>query len=514
MPENNTETKKKYTLLTSAKPSLLDRFTYSSPITSVVLRDLNNRYRRDLPYYYTRYFNKDDVTLWLSDPYRYEKQLRQAVRYIYQVSSHFRRIIQYFVGLSDIVYLIEPYGIDPKKTAVSKVNLNYRRTLQILESMNLKTQLKKILTVVLREDVFYGTLWETSKGVTIIQLPSDYCAISEIEANVFNVSFNFSYFTNNEDMLDSFPEEFRIKYMLYKNSDRKYIHRWMTLDSPNSFAIKCNADIIEYAIPPFAGVLREIYAIEDYKQLKLAKTALENYALVAMTIPMSDSGEWGIDLNKAEEFWRNLDSVLPEEVGSVLTPMPLNKISFEKSNTGDTETVTQAEENLFTASGVSSLLFNNAKASSNALLLSIKADQAITYGIVLSITDALNRYLASRPYAEFFRLNILDISPFNRKEASDSYLKACQFGIPMISYYCAASGLDQMAMDAMSYLEGTVLNLPERFKPLLSSTQMSSNSTSSSTKSVTSDSNGEPGAPEKGLGEVSDQREANKESEQ
>jgi hypothetical protein len=84
----------------------------------------------------------------------------------------------------------------------------------------------------------------------------------------------------------------------------------------------------------------------------------------------------------------------------------------------------------------------------------------------------------------------------------------------MISYYCAASGLDQMAMDAMSYLEGSVLNLPERFKPLLSSTQMSSNSTSSSTKSVTSDSNGEPGAPEKGLGEVSDQREANKESEQ
>ena len=501
MSEEIEKKQKSYTLLSAVKPSLLGKFSYSSPLTSLSLRDLND-YRHSPRF---AFYTKDQVARWLHNPYRFEKQLREAVRYIYQVSSHFRRIIQYFVGLSDMVYLIEPFNIDPRTASINKVNLNYRRTLQMLEGMNIKTQLKKILTVVLREDVFYGTFWETKDAITIIQLPSDYCAISEIEDNVFNVSFNFSYFTNNEDMLDSFPEEFRIKYEQYKNSNRHWRYRWITLDAPTSFAIKCNADIIEYAIPPFAGVLREIYAIEDYKELKLAKTALENYALVSMTIPLTETGEWGIDLNKAEDFWRNLDSVLPEEVGSVLTPMPLSKISFEKSNTGDTETVSEAEENLFTASGVSSLLFNNAKASSNALLLSIKADQTITYGIVQSITDAINRYLKIRPYAQNFRLNILDISPFNRDEMTAAYLKACQFGIPMISYYCASSGLDQMAMDAMSYLEGSVLNLQDRFRPLRSSTQMSAD--------AQSDSNGEPGAPEKKLGEVSDSREANKEAE-
>ena len=492
---------KKFTVLSAVKPSLMSKFAYSSPLVNISglsLRDLNNL--KQHPKFVI--YNKDDVNRWLSNPYRYEKQLRDAVRYIYQVSPHLRRIIQYFVGLSDLVYIIEPFNIDPKKASVNKVNLNYRKTLLMLESMNLKTQLKKILTVVLREDVFYGYFWEVGDSITILQLPSDYCAISEIENNVFNVSFNFSYFTNNEDLLLSYPEEFRRKYELYKSDGRKWSHRWMTLDSPNSFAIKCNSDIIEYAIPPFAGVLREIYAIEDYKQLKLAKTALENYALVSMTLPMTSTGEWGIDYDKAVDFWYNLDAVLPEEVGSVLTPMPLNKISFEKSNTGDTETVTEAEENLFTAAGVSSLLFNNAKASSNALLLSIKADQTITYGIVLSITDAINRYLKARPYAENFRINILDISPFNRDEMSSAYLKACQFGVPMISYYCASSGLDQMAMDAMSYLEGTVLGLQKMFKPLQSSTQMSS------------ESQGEAGAPEKKIGEVSDSREANKEAEQ
>lgn len=508
--EQNVKTATDSTFIALAGKSPSGDFKFSSPVTALLLRDLND-YRHRHPHCFLKY-RKHDIAMWLANPYRFEKQLREAVRYIYQVSSHFRRIIQYFVGLSDLDYLIEPYGIDPKKASANIVNLNYRRTLQMLESMNIKTQLKKILTVVLREDVFYGYIWETKDAITILQLPSDYCAISEIEENVFNVSFNFSYFTNNEDLLDSFPDEFRLKYEIYKRTGRGFKYRWMTLDSPTSFAIKCNADIIEYAIPPFAGVLREVFDIEEFKDLKLERAALENYALVSMTIPLDSDGNWGIDYKKAEEFWRNLDSVLPEEVGSVLTPMPLDKISFERSNTSDTKTVSEAEESLFTAAGISSLLFNNAKASSNALLLSIKADQAITYGVVLSITDAINRYLKTRKYAENFRLNILDISPFNREEMLATYLKACQFGIPMISYYCVASGLDQMAMDSMSYLESTVLNLQERFKPLMSSTQMSSNSTNGS--SVDSPTDGEAGRPTLGVGEVSDSREANIEAEQ
>lgn len=482
------------------RPTLYSRIATNQQYTSngLIMRDLNNIRRTPI---FTIY-KKEDIQQWLSNPYRFEKQLRDAVRYIYQASSHFRRIIQYFVGLSDLVYIIEPYDVNPKTASLNVMNLNYRRCLKMIQSMNPKTQFAKILTVCLREDVFYGTLWITDDGITIQQLPSDYCQISEIDGNVFNVSFNFSYFTSDESMLDFYPEEFRKKYNVYKNSSKKNSVRWQTLDSPTSFAIKCNQDIYEYAVPPFAGVLREIYEIEDYKQLKLSQTELENYALVAMTLPMTNDGMWGIDLDKAYDFWNNLDGVLPEEVGSVLTPMPLNKISFEHSNTGDTETVAEAEESLFTASGVSSLLFNNEKASSNALLLSIKADQAITYGIVKSIGDAINRFLRAQPYGKNFRLNMLDISPYNRKEMIDSYLKACQYGIPMISHYCAASGLDQMSLDAMSYLEGEVLSLHEMFKPLKSTHTISSSDTSNSA-----------GAPKKDIGEVSDKRESNEEAE-
>lgn len=227
--------------------------------------------------------------------------------------------------------------------------------------------------------------------------------------------------------------------------------------------------------------------------------------MVAMKIPMENDGTWGIDLQKAKEFWQNLDAVLPEEIGSVLTPMSLEKISFEKSNTGDTDTIADAEQHMFTAAGVSSLLFNNEKASANALLLSIKADQMITYGLIKSIEAVINRFLQAQSYGKNFKVNFLDVSPYNRKEAGDAYLKAASYGLPMISMYAASQGLGQAELDSMSYLEGTVLKLQEMFKPIQSSTQMSSSDLDSNAATD------EGGAPTKGVGEITESGEQNQE---
>lgn len=240
-------------------------------LNRLITRDLNNN--TSAPTF--SLYSKDNITEYLTNPYTYEKQLRKAVTYIYGASSHFRRLIQYFTGLSDFAYVVSPYRIDPKSVNVKSVNRNYRKVLNAMSAMNVRSQFPKILTVCLREDTFYGTLWVTNDNITIQQLPSDYCGISTIEGNVLNVTFDFSYFDAHSQYLEYYPTEFQQKYKVYQSNRRA---RWQELDSPTSFAIKCNNDILDYSIPPFAGILREVYDLEDYKQLKLTKTTLENYA--------------------------------------------------------------------------------------------------------------------------------------------------------------------------------------------------------------------------------------------
>lgn len=469
-------------------------------LNHLILRDLNGTGKSPTFYKYT----KDQISTYLTNPYSYQKNLRNAAIYLYAASSHFRRLIQYFVALSDLSYVVAPYRIDTSSAKANTIGKQYRRTLNMLSAMDIKNQLPKILTVCLREDIFYGTMWVTNDNITIQQLPSDYCDIAVVEGNVLNVSFDFSYFDSNSEYLELYPSEFTKKYNLYQN-DRTGM-KWQELDSPTSFAVKCNNDILNYAVPPFVGIFREIYDLEDYKGMKMTKTALENYAMLVMKLGINSEGEWEIDFEKAREFYSNLAGVLPEEVGAVLSPMAIEKISFEKSNTGDTDTIVEAEQNLFTAAGVSTLLFNNDKASSNALLLSIKSDQALTYGIVKSIEGVINRFIQSYSYGKNFKVTFLDVSPYNRKEMGDQYLKAAQYGFPTLSYYCVSQGLSQAEMDCMDFLENDILGLKERFRPLQSSSTLSTEPSNGP-----ADGSGDAGRPQKETGDLTDSGESSKE---
>ena len=117
----------------------------------------------------------------------------------------------------------------------------------------------------------------------------------------------------------------------------------------------------------------------------------------------------------------------------------------------------------------------------------------------------MNRFVQAQSYGKNFKVNFLDISRFNRKDAGDAYLKAATYGFPTLSYYCASQGIGQAELDSMSFLETRVLGLQDMFKPVQSSSQMSSDDSKCATD--------EGGAPTKDIGDLSDKREENQENE-
>lgn len=113
----------------------------------------------------------------------------------------------------------------------------------------------------------------------------------------------------------------------------------------------------------------------------------------------------------------------------------------------------------------------------------------------------VNRFIQSQEYGKNFKVTFLDCSRFNQKELGDAYLKAASYGLPTISMYAASQGLGQAELDAMSYLETEVLGLQDMFRPLLNSAQMNADDVN----------DGEAGAPEKDIDELSDSGEITRE---
>lgn len=187
---------------------------------------------------------------------------------------------------------------------------------------------------------------------------------------------------------------------------------------------------MDYSVPPFVGVFRDIYDLEDYRSLKMTKTELENYAMLVMklgTIKMA-SGRW-ISTRQRSSI-PTLTMCSRKRSAPFCPQWLLRKLDLRNQMLEIRIPLAEAEQNLFTSAGVSTLLFNNDKASSNALLLSIKSDQALTYGIVKSIESVVNRFIHSLSYGKNFKVTFLDVSPWNRSEMGDQYLKAAQYGFP------------------------------------------------------------------------------------
>ena len=216
------------------------------------------------------------IAEYLKDVPRNERNIRNAMIQAYIVGSRLWRIIQYFVGLSDLVYVLVPHQIEAEKIKAGSFAAHLKKATDFLSAFGIARTFREILTICLREDVYFGTIREIDGDILIQRLPSDCCKITSIRGDTYNVSFDFNYFSGrSESKLAFYSEEMTSKYRLFKSQGKEY--RWQELETPASFAIKCNSDIPDFAIPPFLGVLRDIFEIEDYQALKLEKAAIDNY---------------------------------------------------------------------------------------------------------------------------------------------------------------------------------------------------------------------------------------------
>src|SRR5690606_25750088 len=122
--------------------------------------------------------------------------------------------------------------------------------------------------------------------------------------------------------------------------------------------------------------------------------------------------------------------------------------------------------------GNGALIFNSDKSTSQGMLMSVKTDEQIVFGVLNQLQRWINRYLGFRFKDLLFNVTILHATEFNKKEIFAMYLEAGQYGVPVKSHISAVVGLEPIEVMNMAYLENVLLKLHEEFIPLMSSHTM------------------------------------------
>lgn len=412
---------------------------------------------------YTKY-SKEDLLEYMQSPKANEKNIRNASIYMYDASTHYKRLILYYSYMSLWAYTIAPLGFDSASVKKDAFRKAYLKAAHQIENMNLKHEMQKASVITWREGVLYGAVWSGKQSFFIQRINPDICKLSSIVDGTWTYAVDFSKIKEADLLL--YPPEFTSLWNTYKSTGNK----WQEIPDSISFCLKADETTSLYSIPPFASTLPDLYTIENYKGLQETAEELANYKMIGMEIPLDADSIPKIDWDLAQQYYQQMLGVLPPGVGGVISPMKLSAFTFEKSGgLNDVDTVARATEQFWLGSGTSPLIFGSAdNDTAAALKLSILADEELVFGLMNQCERLVNRILKQMAGTQKFKINFLPVTIFNKQDWISNYKEAATLGLPVKGAYASVLGLAPTDVMGVNYIEMDILGMGE-LTPLKSS---------------------------------------------
>lgn len=422
-------------------------------------------------------FDKNKLRQYMKNPLANYKNLRNLSRYLYYRSSVYRRLIWYNATMIDtnaksVIPIIDLVKGGDKK----KVLKSYYDTLVVINKMNLRNELLKMYIAAWREDVAFGVAWFDETGYFIMPIDPDYCkVIGSYFTGDLAYAIDMSYFDKNQDLLD-IGEPFVSMYKEYQKDTTN--NKWLPMVDEYCVCFKVNIDDLLIPIIPYQVLFNSLINLADLEDIEATADEQRLYKLIVATIPLLDGSDnpddWAVDIDTALKYYDKLQNSLPDYIGSAITPLPLDTITFDHDQATDVNKVENATKTVLNTSGGAQLLNSSSITGTTAWLGAIKFDERFSSASLLPQTEGyLNRFL-SYHVKNPAKIKMLETSTYTKSTLKDEMLKEAQFGIPNALAINTLNGYNELETLSMNFLQNDVLNIHEAFIPLNSSHTTSS----------------------------------------
>lgn len=401
-------------------------------------------------------------------------ELKDASLFYLYTSGYYRRFLIYYATLLKYIYLVIPHMNGNNKIEDEQNIKNYNQAVNFVSKLNLKILSKHIAIKVLAEGSYYGVLREFSDGEVAVQdLPSKYSRTRfKNQDDIDIVEFDVSYFDTireksvRDDILKSFPKEFRLGYNRYKN---RAGDKWIIINPGTGVYF----NLVDER-PFFSSILPAIIDFNEYREIEKEKDKQKLKNLLVQKLPIED-GELVFDPEEAEEIHRgSVEMLRNNQYMDVLTTFADVKLEdLENSRSVITDNLEKISNSIYSEAGVSKELF--AADGNTALASSIKNDMSLMMMLAEKIANWVQFLLKSKYNNSkmSFRVVALPISNYNEQEVRKDTLSLAQSGysflIPLMTLE-----LEQNDLVDLKNLEINALQLNKIMIPLASSFTTSS----------------------------------------
>lgn len=491
-----TETK----MITKNEEEFKPKREHAQKLTFAQLQQLIQRdVTKTLNKTYTQY-TQDLTRSYLQNPASSLSNIIEISRFMERNSTLYRKILTYYATAPLFYYSLIQDNDLSKTINVSKSLKDYYTVAKQLNGFNIKTEFFNAIYCTVRDGMFVGFTYSTDESTFMLPLDIKYCRIyGKNEAGQWVVYFDATYFNsgNNKVFVEgdgegngTWDDVFVDGYNAYSSNTNA---RWFRLPPERTFCMIAGSDDqFDVPLPLLSGLFINLMQLEDLENIVNSQTELENYKILVSKIPLlntngkeADVDDFAISLDLATVFNQQLAANVPDLVAAVASPMDLDVISFDKSNsTKDTDDLAQSINNLFNNAGVSQLVVAGGS-STNSIALShaIQNDMANVWIYVNRIESWLN-YFIKMNISEGYMLRIHHITWYNRDTYIGFLKEASTLGDNPLDYFVCATGKTPYEVINNVRFNATVLNMKQWLIPLSSTyTQSGDNEGGAPTKS-------------------------------
>lgn len=412
-------------------------------------------------------FDKEKLRAYMKNPYRNYKQLIALSRYLYARSQPYKRMVIYNASMIDTTYrtIVPVMDMTKKQPDEAKILKDYWTVCNIMNRSNMQAEIRKMNIIAWREDIAFGVWYSDPSGIFILPMPYDYCKVNGTYYDgSLGFSVDMSYFDSQVELVDMYGEPFITMYNTYLEDKVK--NKWQPVPDSRAYVVKVNLDDPVNPIPPYVGLFNSIIGLADDEDLQETKDAASVYKLLAfeMETKGDDPDDFKVDPDTAVDYVSKANNTLPPYVGSILSPLKITPISFEKDQAADVNIIENATKNLFNSSGGAQIL-NSLNISTTIGWTSVLiSDEQFAAGLLRSqVENNLNR-LVSAEKPNNCRIKLLPVSPYTKNMYKESLEKDNQYGEPLKLALNSLNGFSEVETVSMAKLE-KMLDLYDLFQP-------------------------------------------------
>jgi len=181
--------------------------------------------------------------------------------------------------------------------------------------------------------------------------------------------------------------------------------------------------------------------------------------------------DWKVDPNVAVDYFnRMIQEALPDYTTAAMVPGKLNVIDFSSNDkTKESNKVLNSTKTVLNTSGGAQVLNSADITGTTAYNAVLKVDTEFAICTLLPQTEGWFNRIIGNMISNPSRIKFFHVGRLTREDFRKEMLENAQYGLPSKMSVMVLSGIDELSILSMNYLEEEVLNLSERFDSPLSS---------------------------------------------